>query len=159
MNPKADFAEIQKYKVPLQVPEAAYATIAKSAEPSITMPMSRISSDTINPEFRVVIPNEDVLVYEPAASKPADGIYGSVVHSVSKAASTVWSGIESLSLGVSDFFGITAPRYELWIEDSIKYQAELALAKSEAEERKDYENQAILKGMANTQSLGEMVPA
>ncbi|KAJ3331309.1 Elongation factor 2, partial [Kappamyces sp. JEL0680] len=69
--------EIQKYKVPLQVPEAAYATIAKSAEPSITMPMSRISSDTINPEFRVVIPNEDVLVYEPAASKPADGIYGS----------------------------------------------------------------------------------
>jgi hypothetical protein len=29
------------------------------------------------------------------------------------------------SVGVADFFGITAPRYQLWMEDSIKYQQEL----------------------------------
>lgn len=39
----------------------------------------------------------------------------------------LWAGIESVSVGVSDFLGVTSPRYEMYIDDSIEYQKNVRL--------------------------------
>jgi hypothetical protein len=39
-------------------------------------------------------------------------------------ASMLINSIDYCAEGVADFFGVTSPRYEMYIEDSIKYQQE-----------------------------------
>jgi len=40
-------------------------------------------------------------------------------------ASAVWSGIESVSEFVADLLGVTAPMYEIYLEDALEYQKSL----------------------------------
>ena len=35
----------------------------------------------------------------------------------------IWYGVDMVSTMVGDFFGVTAPRYEMYIDDSIEYQS------------------------------------
>jgi hypothetical protein len=48
---------------------------------------------------------------------------------------TIWSSIESVSEWFTDAVGITAPRYEMYIDDSIEFLA--------AEEQNEYRNREI----------------
>ena len=44
-----------------------------------------------------------------------------------KALNSVWSGIKKGADAVADFLGVTAPKYELYLDDARQYQEEVCL--------------------------------
>lgn len=87
-------------------------------------------------DFMIDIPTTEYDVNRQEQKQP--DTYSTKVCYVLKRA---WNSIESLSEFVTDFLGITAPRYEMFIDDSIEY---LAQQEAEAYQQKEREQAGVL---------------
>jgi hypothetical protein len=73
MQPKEDFQELKKkLHVPLQIPIQAYASVARSAEPTFRV-TNLPSVEAPLPEFRLEIPRDNLEINDIPEEKIASG--------------------------------------------------------------------------------------
>jgi hypothetical protein len=100
-------------------PEPAYMNkIARSAEDST---FTEVDYNPLETRIEINQENDDVTPQTTNSLSKVIFMLNKLCETLSRIPMTIWYGIESLSEGLASFFGITTPRYEMYIDDSIEY--------------------------------------